>query len=147
MKWNWGTKLLLAMIVFMGFILGLVYFSTRNDILLVEKDYYPKGLKYQHRIDAISNGKRYYDQVSIKQVEKNILVHFPLIKPDSGKLVFFRPSDDRFDKSFDIVLDSSYSMLIQGHDFVKGKYRLKISWVSDSSEYFIEKQFDYKNDE
>ena len=52
---NWGNKLLIAIVIFMSFIFVLVYLSAQNQIDLVEKDYYPKGLKYQDRIDEIEN--------------------------------------------------------------------------------------------
>ena len=59
-KWNWGTKLVIAIILFMGFIFVLVYLSTQNTIDLVERDYYPKGLKYQNRIEEIKNASMYF---------------------------------------------------------------------------------------
>ncbi len=43
-KWNWGTKITIAIILFVSMILGFVYTATQNPIILVEKDYYPKGL-------------------------------------------------------------------------------------------------------
>ena len=66
-KWNWGTKLALWIIAFVLFILSLVYMSLGYDVNLVEKDYYPKGLVYQQRIEAINNANEAGSSVNIIQ--------------------------------------------------------------------------------
>ena len=69
MKWNWGTKLFIAIVIFMGFIFVLVYMRTRHDVSLVENDYYPKGLKYQDRLEEISTAKQMVRQFTAVQYE------------------------------------------------------------------------------
>ena len=56
-KWNWGTGILIGIIAFMAFIIGLVYFSVQQNFDLVERDYYPKALEYQQQIRSEWNGR------------------------------------------------------------------------------------------
>lgn len=141
MKWNWGTKLLIAIIIFMSFIFMLVYMSTQNDISLVEKDYYPKGLKYQDRINEIANAKPFRSEFTAVQNGNYVKVNFPQIKPDTGTIVFFRPSGKAHDRIFQIELDSTTTMIFPKSEFVKGKYLMKIYWHEGEKDYYFEKPF------
>jgi hypothetical protein len=143
-KWNWGTKLMLAMIFFIGLLVVLAVLSTRHSIMLVENDYYPKGLKYQERLDEISNAAPYQDKVTIEQTSGKVLLSFPKIKADSGSIVFYRPSDNTKDRVFPIFHDTITTMSIPADAFSTGKYQVKIFWKKDEKAYFIEKPFYFK---
>lgn len=139
--WNWGTKLVIAIIIFMSFIFVLVYLSTQNTIDLVEKDYYPKGLKYQTRIDEIELASSLKDEFIISQDERFIILSMPELNPDSGSIVFFRPSDQLLDFASKIQPDSSNRMLFPLKDFKPGLYVLKVHWYENEAGYYVEKKF------
>ena len=54
MKWNWGTKLFIFTALFMIFMVILAVLSFRQDLHLVENDYYPKALEFQKKIDKMN---------------------------------------------------------------------------------------------
>ena len=137
-KWNWGTKLALWIIAFVLFILSLVYMSLGYDVNLVEKDYYPKGLVYQQRIEAINNASEAGSSVNIIQNNDRIIVDIKNCLPDSGTVTFFRPSVTDMDIVIDIV-DLISNPTIPKSEFIKGKYILKMNWWTDSKEYYLEK--------
>lgn len=141
MKWNWGTKLLIAIILFMSFILVFVFLSVKNDISLVEKDYYPKGLKYQDRIDEISNAQPYFNSFLFQQNEDEVLITMPEINPDTGTIVFFRPSGVAYDRTYNIMIDSTHFMHIPLKEFKKGKYIVKVYWREAGKGFYVEKPF------
>jgi hypothetical protein len=141
MKWNWGTKLLVAIILFMSFILVFVFLSVRNDISLVEKDYYPKGLKYQDRIDEIANAKPFFNDFTFSRENNAVVITLPEISPDSGTIVFFRPSGLELDRSYLMKFDSTFLMHIPQSEFTKGKYIVKIFWREADKGFYIEKPF------
>ncbi|RLD32646.1 MAG: hypothetical protein DRJ02_01830 [Bacteroidetes bacterium] len=140
-KWNWGTKLLIAIILFMSFIFVLVYLSTQNSINLVEKDYYPKGLKYQTRIDDIKRAAELKDQFNITQTDELIILTIPEINPDSGSIVFFRPSDQQLDMTSEIEPDSSGRIYFPYRNFKRGIYIYKIHWYENGNGFYIEDKF------
>lgn len=135
-KWNWGTKLAIWIIVFVLFILTLVFLSLSYDVNLVEKDYYPKGLKYQTRIDAIENANNLGVRFLIDQSEDNLNILIPDIQLDSGLITFFRPSDVSFDRTY--KFSNSQQINIPLSDFNSGKYIVKINWWNHKKEYYIE---------
>lgn len=137
-KWNWGTKLALWITAFILFMLGLVFMTLMNDVTLVEKDYYPKGLDYQTRINEMKNARLENATFTITQMDNEIEIAFPDVKADSGQIIFFRPSDNSMDRvvSFD---DSDNGIKhLDIHDFHKGKYVLKISWKHGDKKYYVE---------
>jgi len=140
-KWNWGTKLTIAIILFMSLIFSFVYMSTQHPIDLVEEDYYPKGLIYQERIDEIKNAGPFANQVRAFQETDVVVITFPDINPDTGTITFYRPSDIKLDMVFDIRPDSTLKMTFPKKEFKKGKYYLKIYWEENNRKYYIEKPF------
>lgn len=140
-KWNWGTKILIAIILFMSFIFVLVYQTTKHEIFLVEKDYYPKGLKYQDRLDDIENARQFAGLTKVYPETENIIVSFPEIHPDSGTIYFFRPSNTNLDEIYNLEPDDKYMMSFSKKSFQKGKYILKISWRENGKGYYMEKPF------
>lgn len=143
-KWNWGTAIFIAIAMFMVFIFTLVYMSTNNQINLVEKDYYPKGLKFQDRIEEVKNARQFEHKFKLLQKEDHIQLTFPEIYPDTGTVVFFRPSDTQSDRTFSINPDSLWTMSFPANEFIRGKYVLKVHWKEDGKGYFIEKSFYFK---
>lgn len=140
-KWNWGTKLLIAIILFMSFIFILVYLSTQNNIFLVEKDYYPKGLKYQNRIEEIKNASHLSDSFEMVREDKYMVLKVPQIESDSGTVVFFRPSDQSLDFATNMQPNFIGNLYFPIDEFEKGLYILKIHWFHNAKGYYVEKKF------
>ena len=140
-KWNWGTKIAIAIILFVSMILGFVYVATQNPIILVEKDYYPKGLEYQSRINDIKNAAPFKDSMVLKQSKGQLFLKIPNTSPDSGNITFYRPNEE---KGLDIVQPLSaktpINVTFSKKHFKMGFYILKISWWQNGIGYFIEKK-------
>ncbi len=144
-KWNWGTGITLFIILFMSFILYMVYLTTQNPVDLVEKDYYPKGLVYQERIEEIKNGNLLKDSFLIEQTVKEVVIRLPGIdNPDTSNITLFRPSDKKLDISSEIVEDDSNTVRFSSSEFRKGKYIVKVFWQKDGKGYYMEKVFFFK---
>ena len=137
-KWNWGTKLALFIIAFVVFILSLVYMSLGYDVNLVEKDYYPKGLVYQQRIEAIKNANEAGITVDVIQENDQIIVNINNCSPDSGKITFFRPSDTDKDLVINLI-DLINNPILPQSEFLRGKYKLKMNWWDNEKEFYHEK--------
>ncbi len=140
-KWNWGTKLAIWIIAFILFILSFVYISFNYDVGLVEKDYYPKGLVYQQRIDAIANAQKINADFEINQNIESVVIKTPDIVVDSGTITFFRPSDNDLDRVYDLIINDLHEIIIPKSEFVLGKYKIKFNWKHLQNEYYVEKTF------
>ncbi|NQU35781.1 MAG: FixH family protein [Bacteroidetes bacterium] len=140
-KWNWGTKLAIWIIVFILFILTLVYMSFSYDIGLVEKDYYPKGLKYQSRINAVNNAKNINAVFSISQEGENVIIEMPDIQAKDGTVTFFRPSDNTSDRVYNLNITEEKKIKLPKSEFIIGKYIVKFSWKHLNKDYYVEQVY------
>ena len=140
-KWNWGTKLAIWIVAFIVFMLTLVYMTTTTKVNLVEADYYPKGLKYQTRIDAIENANNINAVFGVIQNENDITIILPDIEVDSGSILFFRPSGNLLDRTYDLIVNDEKKLIVPKSDFSRGKYILKTNWYNKDTEYYVEQSF------
>jgi hypothetical protein len=140
-NWHWGTKLLVAMILFMLLLITMVYMSMQQTYHLVERDYYPKALEYQDRIDKTSNADKLGEKVRIDQSDGIIYFTFPAsLDPGKvrGSIMFYRPSDESMDLTFSIAPDTSGRQACNLVAVPKGKYIVKIDYEADGAGYFQE---------
>lgn len=141
MKWNWGTKLLVAMILFMVLLSGFVIMSMKQTFHLVERDYYPKAIEYQNRIDKTHNAEKLTARIEVENQGNEILLTFPRdIKPGliKGEIVFYRPSDVGKDVVYPIEVDTNGVQVCDVSKLPKGKYILKIDYHDGNIGYYQE---------
>jgi len=140
-KWNWGTGIFLAIILFMLFIIVLVYQTMQQNYDLVEKDYYPKALEYQQQIDKETNAEMLTEQIKVENQNDLILLIFPsFFNPSeiNGIITFYRPSDKKDDINIEIAVDSAGCQRISSLNLKKGKYLLKMDYQVNGKSYFQE---------
>jgi len=143
MKWNWGTKIFIAIVLFMALIIGFVIASFQNTVNLVEKDYYPKGQVYQTRLDEIKNAVTLRDRFIFENSENSIILTLPDLNADTATINFFRPSGTNLDRLYDISSgDTIYKF--PKKEFIRGKYKIKAYWKSDGIANYFERDFFYE---
>jgi len=140
MKWNWGTKLFIAIVLFMALIIGFVIASFQQTVNLVEKDYYPKGQIYQTRLDEIKNAVGIRDSFVFEKGESSIVLSMPNINADTASVNFFRPSGNEYDRVYDISTGDTV-FVFSKNEFIRGKYKIKVYWKSEDTGYYFERDF------
>jgi hypothetical protein len=139
---NWGHKLTIFIILFMGLILTMVVLSTQQKIELVHDNYYDQEIKYQDQIDRIRNLKALEYDVQARLDGDKLIIQFPkdlIGQRIEGELHFFKPSNASEDKLLPIETDLELIQKINRVEIGHGFYRLKIQWTSDGLEYYAEK--------
>lgn len=144
MKFSWGTGILIAILIFMAITVVTVIFMMNQDVDLVSKDYYEKGVKYQEQIDLINRSNELDVPVKMEFNGSILVVVFPdefINQNISGKISFYRPSDSK--KDFDLHLsltDGSQIIPVKGLD--KGFWRVQLNWnLNNKEDYYTETSF------
>jgi hypothetical protein len=140
-KWNWGTKLAIAIIAFVSFMIGLVYMTTLQPYDLVEKDYYPKAQVHQQQIDKIQNAKQLSEKIKVEN--SGGLLRFTYqqaFKPDSisGTIYFYRPAGEADDFHIPIHPDTSGTQEYPTTGMQKGKYIIQFDYEALGKSYYQE---------
>ena len=141
MKFNWGTGILLTIILFFLAVVAFFIYSANLDINLVEENYYEKELAYQERIDRIKNTEKLPEKIKINLADKTLTIAFPGIykgKQPVGHVLFYRPSDQAKDFTVPLQLNDSALQVIDASRLDPGRYMIKIDWMMDGSGYYFE---------
>lgn len=141
MKFNWGTGIVTAFILFIGFIVFLVIKMNTNEIYrhdLVTEDYYKKELEYQQKLDNAAAAKAKNYSIELKQYQEGLWIGFPESINDtdvSGSVFMYNPSNKKLDFTSPIKLEDS-KMLIPSRFLVEGRWDVEINWKVKESPYY-----------
>lgn len=140
---NWGTKIIIAFVCFIGVIFTMVYISMNQNISLVAENYYEEEMAYEDQIQRIKNNNALLQQIEFKLDRKTYEANF--IYPneirqlfEKGTIQFFRASDSRLDKEFIMTAKSEGGQKIDLNGFRTGLWSIKIKWESKDKEYYKE---------
>ncbi len=138
---NWGVKIAILYLSFVGLIVTLAVTCFGHKVELESKDYYAKELKFQSQIDATNNANSLTGSIEHTVSGKTVEVTVPkeLLTSDfKGEVNFFRPSDSSKDKKIVFVPDSSGKQVFQDAGFIKGVYKMQLSFTSNNKTYYKE---------
>ena len=147
MKINWGTGIVIFIIMFVSGMAFLVYIAFNQKINLVNEDYYPLELEHQKMINKENNTSKLDQNISISFTGDSILLHFPALEDYSkvtGSVVFYRPSDFEKDITHDLQLANNGQQILSTSELMKGKYTMKVDWNYDNTAYFTKKDIHIK---
>ncbi len=142
MKLNWGHKLTIFTVAFMLFIIACVTFMMKQNVDLVDADYYEKGIKYQEEIDQ---SKESYRLVNIDLDSNAAMLTVTALDSSinkmEGDLFFYRPSDKS--KDFSIKVGCSYNepFKYSVSALAKGPWKVTILWEDESGKHQLLKEF------
>jgi hypothetical protein len=137
---NFGKWIVVAFVLFAGFIATLVTVCMRQDIPLVTKEYYQEELKYQEQIVREQNTQQLAEKPDVTISENALKIQYAaLSQVEGGELKLFRPSDPRLDQVFAIERSSGTSQTFQIENAEPGLYRARLTWQQQGREYFFEK--------
>lgn len=148
MKFNWGTGIIIAFIVFISFIMYFVINMNTNKKYshdLVNEDYYQLELEFQNDIDKLNNAKALEENLSWKKTDEGIIIKFPEdldIKSITGKVFLYRPSNKQLDFETTISL-SNHNLLIPDNRLLDGRWNIKVYWQYKKTEYLFKKEIVY----
>lgn len=143
-KFNWGSGIVLAVVVFIIGTLSMVSYFISLDFYLVSNDHYEEGVEYQETIDKKKNAEELEHPVLVLFDEPSVSIK--LIFPEalltdslSGEVIFYRPNAPSLDKKFKLELNESGSQTIPVQEFEKGRWKLTVEWKADSVSYIEQK--------
>ncbi len=140
MKFNWGTGILIFLILFLlacGLFIG---FAMRQDVSLVHEDYYEKGADHSQQMLVDARSAQYKNAIETQMKEGVLLIDIEAslaTKMDSARFHLYRPSDSKYDilETFEA---SDSPLIIPGNELITGRYILKVYWSWDGLNYEID---------
>ncbi|MCP9199632.1 FixH family protein [Gramella sp. GC03-9] len=149
MKINWGTGLLIGMLLFIGFIMYFVVTmlsSKEYDHDLVVEDYYRAELYYQQDIDAEKNALAMEDQIEVVKEAGRLVIRFPKTLETerlAGKISFYRPSNKMLDFEISSSEINENEFIAPDEKLVQGRWNINIYWQEAGKDFLVKKELIY----
>lgn len=145
---NWGKGIVVAIVLFISFIMFLVITMTTTkeyDHDLVTEDYYEKELKYQEKIDASQNAKDLGEKFAFKKTDEGLEITFPKkLQGETleGTVFLYRPSDKQLD--FEVPFSNLQNyLLVPDKRLLGGRWNISIELEHQKKKYLYSEDFVY----
>lgn len=100
---NWGKGIIIAMVLFMGFILTLVVTLMRQDVDLEIDDYYNKELAFNEQYVAQQNYLEASEKITFNVTNDSLFVIFPkTLQTGEATIQLQRPDNKLQDAQFEV---------------------------------------------
>jgi hypothetical protein len=140
---RWGLFVYGLYGAFAVFILALVLYASVQDFSLVEDKYYEQTLVYQEHIDRENRSLSLPVDLEIRHdlSEERMIFSFPIDSVSSkqipsGTITLYRPSNARYDRSYQISTDSAGVQSISADELVRGLWEIKVDWTLNGNDYY-----------
>ena len=146
MKFNWGTGIFIFLVIFVGLAIAFMVFAFNQEISLVHKDYYEKGLDFDNEIAVKNRSNKYINSVNIKTQNNLIEIFFDnSIKNNCTdiKVHFYNPAEQNNDYKVKFN-DISEGISIEKSNLRNGRYIVNIYWTLNNEEFKVKKELDIK---
>jgi hypothetical protein len=127
--------------LFLAACAAFIIFAMRQDVNLVHKDYYEKGVDYTEQMNADERSVQFENKIQVDYNDEYLLINFEkslAANIDSGKVLLYRPSNINQDILFPLIF-SENTIKIPKENLISGRYILKLTWYSEGFKYNIDK--------
>lgn len=140
MKFNWGTGIVIAIVLFMTFILQYVIKVQTNpdyDNELVTENYYQEEIQVDGEYNRELNSTTIKNAVQFIPSSDGLHIKFSDemdYNDITGTIFLYRPSNQKLDFEIPISLSSS-NLLIPNKDLVDGRWNITVDWEYKNKGY------------
>lgn len=141
----WPIGLVLFFILFIGYIVGFVIFSSVQHMDLVREDYYDQEIRFQQQIDRVQHTAPILASAAVNYDVKHSIVTVSLpsavaAAKISGTINFYRPSDAGLDQEVNLTLDERGAQTVNVHGLRAGLWKVRVEWKDKTQDYFFERR-------
>ncbi|WP_367768606.1 FixH family protein [Flavobacterium sp. WC2421] len=140
MKINWGTGIVIAIALFMSFILYFVIkvqSNSKYDNELVVEEYYKHDARFGEEMTRVQNAQDLTQKPIITKTRDGVTIVFPnefIPNKIKGNVSLYRPSNKKLDFEIPISL-SNPTLLIPKSKLVGGRWDINMEWQYDGKSY------------
>lgn len=143
MKLDWGKSIVLAIVLFIGFIMFMVIQMTTQpefDHDLVVEEYYKKEMTLNDKLEKLDNGRSYEQKIQFVANPKGLLLTFPeeLKNIKNADVYGYRASDKGLDFKSPISLNDNGEALIN-KPLKEGPWEFTLAFTLDSKDFLVKK--------
>ena len=144
MKFNWGTGIVVGMVLYMGFIITLSTKMIGSKVDLVDNNYYELGIEHEQHIERVKATQALSQPIDVKvnfsaqQLELTFPKEFNN-QSLKGTVTLFRPADKNEDVKQPLKLNVELKQRISVSKLSEGIWKVKLEWSAEGKDYYHEK--------
>ena len=143
MKLNWGKSIVLAMVLFIGFIMFMVVSMITQpeyDHDLVVEEYYKKEMTLNDKLEKINNGRAFEANIKFEANQNGLLLTFqePLKDLKNAEIFGYRASDKNLDFKTAVSPNQNGEALVQ-RNLISGPWEFTLAFSLGEKEYLVKK--------
>ncbi|MDZ4750967.1 MAG: FixH family protein [Flavobacteriales bacterium] len=137
---NWGWKLAIVYIAFVGVMISFVMRARNENVELVTNDYYEQELVFSEKMASISRANNLVVKPTVELIDDNIIIQYPenWSLGNVGTIRFYCPSDAKKDIQFPLEYNSGNPQIISARSINPGAYEVYFEWKVDGLSYFVQ---------
>lgn len=146
MKINWGTYIVIAFALFIGFIMYFVVkvqSDSKYDNDLVVEEYYKHDVHFQDEMARIQNAHDLKEKPVITVNANGVSIVFPADfspKEIKGTVAFYRASNKKFDFQVLLSFTDSASLFIPKDKLISGEWYINMEWKYKGKSYLTKEK-------
>jgi len=142
MKLNWGTGIVITIMLFLIISFAMIFHFMNQKVDLVTDNYYEKTLVYQIQIDEAERSREIDKKIKLEYLNNQLKFVFPgstSRQINSGEIYFYRPSDSGKDFKFTFELDEKGEAAFDRTKIEKGYWKVYLKWIMNGESYSVER--------
>ncbi|GAA4389967.1 FixH family protein [Hymenobacter koreensis] len=146
----WPYAIIAVFILFASFIGYMVKQAMSTSVDLVSKDYYQQELEHQQRMEAVARTAALPGQVAVtyEPAVQELTLQLPARfagQQATGKVQFFRPSDQTLDFNVPLQTNAAGAQHLSTAKLQDGYWRIRVEFEAAGQVYFVEKNITVTN--
>ena len=142
MKLNWGTGIVVTIILFLIISFAMIFHFMNQKVDLVTDNYYEKTLTYQNQIDEADRSKEMDKEIRLEYLGNQLKIVFPdsiAKNMNEGEVYFYRPSDSNLDFKFPLQADKNNELVLDASKIDNGYWKIQMKWRMNKESYSVER--------
>lgn len=142
MKLNWGTGIVVTIILFLIISFAMIFHFMNQKVDLVTDNYYEKTLTYQNQIDEADRSKEMDKEIRLEYLGNQLKIVFPdsiAKNMNEGEVYFYRPSDSNLDFKFPLQADKNNELVLDASKIDNGYWKVQMKWRMNKESYSVER--------
>ncbi len=138
---SWGTGVAVAIAVFLAGVATLVTIALRQDVSLVQDQYYDAGQRYDLRLQAMQRAQSLAVPLTIDVGAGELIIGYPRTGPPGstmGTVTLYRPSSRALDRRVAVAPDTGWRQSLPIAPLQPGLWRVQVEWTTNGTEYYVE---------
>ena len=125
---HWGRAVVLAFLLFMGFVMFLVYRMNQCKVELVNADYYKQEINYETELRALRKGNEHLPALSWNGNRDTLRVAFKATVTQPV-LQLKRAADASLDRQTSLIQETDHVFAYPAANLPPGPWNLELHWL------------------